>query len=239
MTPLLRIAYLLFIVIAHSLAIPTSLQAQDSLSAKESFEIRQPTDEVINAYKNDSKYQYGEVRASADSLFWNIVNWIWSQIRRLLSNPTVRDILEIIFYVTIGIVVIALINQFLKGNISSAFSRTSSKKSIALDFTEKHIDEVDLDKLLKEAIANKSYEKAVALLYHKALQQLSQTELITWKADKTNHDYLYELASHPSRSSFSDLMHYYEYVEYGDFSIREDDFSKIHSTYNSFNSNLE
>ena len=75
---------------------------------------------------------------------------------------------------------------------------------------------------------------AVRYLYQKSLISLRNKELIQWKQDKTNHEYLYELGEHPAALPFDRLTYFYEYVDYGDFPIDEHRFAKIQKVYNEF-----
>ncbi len=88
--------------------------------------------------------------------------------------------------------------------------------------------------MLQAALAGSRYRDAVRILYLKALQQLNENELINWKPDKTNHDYMRELGSHPAGNYFNKLTTYYEYVEYGDFNIEQAGYETVESVYQQF-----
>lgn len=216
----------------------STAHAQEIISSEESIEVRKPTEDAVQKYMKDSRFKYGEIAADTETLWSRFRRWLDQKLDEFLSRPLVDLMLRITFYLTIAAIFIALVNQFMKGNIASAFTSGSANKKLSLNFKEEHIESIDLDTLLNEAIRDKNFERAVVLFYHKALQRLNDLQLIEWKVDKTNHDYLYELQSHKSKGLFSRLTHYYEYVEYGDFPVRESDFNSISDCYQEFNKSL-
>ena len=54
---------------------------------------------------------------------------------------------------------------------------------------------------------------------------------MNWAANKTNHDYLFELDSHPSSEFFKKFTRIYEYTEYGEFGIDRDGFNNVRELY--------
>ena len=196
--------------------------------------VRAPTEEMIDDYLNDRRFQYQELDTDPESLWDRFILWLNQELYRFFTDPLVRDILEIFFYITFVIVAIALLRQFTKGDISSAFFASTSTKKNQLKYQENTIAAEDLENLIKAAIGNKKYDEALKLMFNRALQMLDEKELIQWKSDKTNHDYLYEISGHPSKADFFKLMLAYEYVEYGDFHLRNEDFNQISESYSSF-----
>ena len=126
---------------------------------------------------------------------------------------------------------LSVINQILGGKLTTSFTGNKSDKDLSLNITEERLHQQDYDELLQSALEKNEFKNAVRILYLKALQDLTKAELITWKANKTNSDYLRELSSHPAKSTFSRLTYFYEYVEYGDFEINRDGFQKFRDIY--------
>lgn len=179
-------------------------------------------------------FEYNELPQNPDSLMNRIIGWLFQLIAALMDSPWASIVIRVVFFTIFGIVLIALINQILGGNLSSTFSAKKSNGELGLNIKRSDLKHTNYDELLNSALSENRYRDAVRILYLKALQQLNEAELILWKADKTNHDYLRELGDHPSRSAFSRLTSYYEYVEYGDFRIEQKGFQNVRDVYKKF-----
>jgi hypothetical protein len=72
----------------------------------------------------------------------------------------------------------------------------------------------------------------------KTLKNLSDKEIISFAAEKTNHDYLAEMKHHRYFEDFSKLTRDYEYVWYGKFFIDKEPYQKLKKDFNFFNKNV-
>jgi hypothetical protein len=93
----------------------------------------------------------------------------------------------------------------------------------------------DYDKQVALAVSNKNYRLATRYLYLQAIQKLTAAGAIIFAADKTNSQYLYELAGKPYKSEFASLTLNYEYVWYGEFLIDEAAFVLLQNRFKQFN----
>lgn len=229
----------LFISLLFGFLNPYSGTAQNVEQAQipadsSSVNIRAIDTETLNELTEDPVFEYNEVAQNPDSLMSRIYGWLMQIIQYIMDNRWTSVIIKIIFFGIFAIVLVALINQILGGNLSTAFSTKKTSDKLSLNIEQSELDETNYDEMLDSALAENRYRDAVRILYLKALQQLNEAELIVWKADKTNHDYLLKLNDHPSKTSFSRLTSYYEYLEYGDFQIEENGFSSIQDIYLEF-----
>lgn len=99
--------------------------------------------------------------------------------------------------------------------------------------------DVDYDRQVAAAVNNKNYRLATRYLYLQCIQKLMKAGVITFTADKTNAEYLYELSGKPYKDEFVSLTLNYEYVWYGEFSIDEPVFVKLQQRFKQFNSQLK
>ncbi len=97
----------------------------------------------------------------------------------------------------------------------------------------------DYDKQVALAVSNKNYRLATRYLYLQTIQKLSAAGAINFAADKTNSQYLYELAGKPYKSEFASLTLNYEYVWYGEFLIDEAAFGTLQNRFKQFNNKLK
>ena len=233
------LATYLFLGLLLGFLIPNSSYAQDSETSQippdsSVVNVRTIDAETLNEITNEPVFEYNEIAQNPDSLMSRIYGWLMQIIQYIMDNRWTSVVIKFIFFGIFAIVLVALINQILGGNLSTAFSTKKASDKLSLNINRSELDETDYDEMLNSALAENRYRDAVRILYLKALQQLNETELIAWKADKTNRDYLRELNDHPSKISFSRLTSYYEYVEYGDFQIGESGFSSMQDIYREF-----
>ena len=67
---------------------------------------------------------------------------------------------------------------------------------------------------------------AVRFYYLLILQKLTDKELIVWQQEKTNEDFIREVAHLKIASDFTETTRLYDFVWYGNFEINEAEFLK-------------
>ena len=210
-------------------------QAQDDakqLPADSSdITVRTVDAETFRELTNSREFEYNEIPENPDTLWSRIRAWLFQLIGKIFDSKWASIFIRIAFIGIFVAVLLSVINQILGGKLTTSFTGNKSDKDLSLNITEERLHQQDYDELLQSALEKNEFKNAVRILYLKALQDLTKAELITWKANKTNSDYLRELSSHPAKSTFSRLTYFYEYVEYGDFEINRDGFQKFRDIY--------
>lgn len=210
---------------------------QDSVEISTSPEVRVPSESRLQEISEMEKYRYNEPRESM-SLWDRIMLWFQNFLQKLYENTWVEYFIKGSALLIFIIVLVALVNQMLKGEIRSAIRGRKERTLLNLS-----VDNVDsngdkIDSLIEKAIAQQNFALAVRLLYQKSLLLLKHHELIVYKQDKTNYDYLFELADHPSATYFDRLTYFHEYIDYGQFEIDEPRFQKIRAVFHQFEKSL-
>ncbi|MEQ8524628.1 MAG: DUF4129 domain-containing protein [Gracilimonas sp.] len=219
--------------------LPANVFAQDSSAIQfrpdsSEVNIRTIDTSTLDSLTREDVFAYNEQAKNPETLWSRIQQWIFQILAWIFSSPWASITIRIIFFTIFGALLFALINQMMGGNLTSSFSKKKAGQALSLNIGESELSKTDYDEMLQAALSETRYRDAVRILYLKSLQQLNEHELITWKPDKTNHDYLRELGSHPSRSFFNKLTTYYEYVEYGDFKIDKTGFETVQNVYHQF-----
>lgn len=197
-------------------------------------DVRTADTQTLDSLTSDEVFAYNEIAPNPETLWSRIQRWLIQTIGYIMDNRWVSVVIRFIFFLIFAIVFVALINQILGRNLSSAFSKKSEPESLSLNIEASELQKTNYDVLLNKALSNENYKDAVRILFLKALQQLDQSGLIVWKSDKTNYDYVKELSSHPTYNCFKRLTYFYEYVEYGDFSIDKSGFNNVESVFQEF-----
>lgn len=101
-----------------------------------------------------------------------------------------------------------------------------------LDEAEENLETADLEKFLREALAQKQFKSAVRIYYLMILKELFQRGFIKWKKGKTNYEYLSEMSDRKEFAYFQSLTKAFEIVWYGDVEITESDYAAISPSFN-------
>lgn len=199
--------------------------------------VRKPSTEKINKYKSDKNFKYVETATTKESFWERFLDWLWRHLGSKSINGKYSPISvfwDILEYLVIAAAVVLFIYYILKGQGVRLFSKNRGNE---LSFTETHedISQMNFDELIAKAAGNAQYRQAVRYLYLKSLKQLSDMDLIKWKADKTNRDYTIELRSSPFSRLFSEITMLFDYAWYGNATITEHTFSRIKNAFEQFN----
>ncbi|MFN1834424.1 DUF4129 domain-containing protein [Balneola sp. MJW-20] len=176
-------------------------------------------------------YDYRLEPENPESFWQRFRRWFLTTIYEFLQTPWINTILKVFFYLIFGVILIALIIQLLGGDIQGAFTSNNAHKKMNLNIGIEDIRNTDLQKEYDKAVKERDFALAVRFLYLMSIQELDERGLLTWKKDKTNHEYLQELSGSENYQSFSRLTYYYDYIEYGEFPVNEESFSRVRSLY--------
>ena len=196
--------------------------------------VRKISSAEVDALRNDPDYNYLQENTQPKTTWERFKEWFWSKITELFDSQSGNTSIRIIRYVFLSIVIALIIFLLFKNKTSALFYGKSA--SSAPDFIEtiEDIQELDFDKRIAEEVSKRDFRRAVRLYFLKVIKDLSQQNLINWKQDKTNADYLKELKNSKYQKQFHELVKLYEYVWYGDFKLDELSFQAIIERFNQF-----
>ena len=147
--------------------------------------------------------------------------------------------LDVIFYaIAIGIIgyILYLIikNTSIKSSTKIAKPENNDPSAPVED-----IKELEIDRLLREAMTAGNYRLAIRIYFLALLKKLDEDGLIAWKKDKTNRDYLTELFM---KARYYDevqrLTLAYEEVWYGDHSFSTQTYEEIIASFKTIDQQL-
>lgn len=142
--------------------------------------------------------------------------------------------LDTLLWVIIIVVFIAVLVTYLAGSNVGLF-RKKSKVISATD--ESEMETVDIfiinyQKEIDKAESNGNYRLATRLLFLRLLKIMSEKNIIQYKQDRTNLDYLFQLQSKSYYNIFFRITRNYEYSWYGKFDVVEEAYRKIKNDFN-------
>lgn len=199
---------------------------------------------IINDFKQDPDFDYTEIEPEDTWLtkFRRKLSNIWNSVIRWLTGGEEATgffgfLLSLLPYLFIGGLLALLIWVFLKIDNARAVVNPNYK-GVFMGDDEEIIKNQDIQLLIDQALKDNNYRLAVRYYYLLTLQQLSGKELIDWKVQKTNHEYIYEIKNNDLRAQFGKLTDVYDYIWYGNFEVDEPAFAKAQQAFNKLQSEL-
>jgi hypothetical protein len=99
---------------------------------------------------------------------------------------------------------------------------------------EADIENADLETLLQEALQHHLYYLAIRLHFLMVLKAMYAKQLITYKKDRTNGEYLREIKYSQLFDEFKTLINLFERVWYGNFPITPSSYQVIAKQFSVF-----
>jgi len=98
---------------------------------------------------------------------------------------------------------------------------------------------INYQKEIDKAVASGNYRLAVRLLFLRLLKTMSEKNIIRYKQDKTNLDYLMELHPTTHYHQFFRITRNYEYSWYGQFPVSEEAWQQIRNDFDNMDKALK
>lgn len=200
---------------------------RDSLAVAEDtdgpIQLRSFANGLDQKYKGkdfDYDVRDGESRNMLDRFFI----WAMDRLKNIFGielPPGTERILTIVFYVLMGLLALYLLIRFITGEHASAIFGKKATSFDTFNLSEEHIDNLDLDALLENAVAQRNYRSAIRYQYLKVLRNLSQKQIIAWQYEKTNQDYEKEIKVPKVKQLFQEVSYLYDHIWYGQQDIDE------------------
>ena len=178
----------------------------------------------LNEKYSGDEFNYDVTDGEAQNLLKRFLNWFFGTLQDTFGisiPPEAMQIMEYFIYLLMGGLVIYLLVRFFIGeNLSTMFTK-QAKSIVDINLSEEHIENVNLDALVKNALVKKDYRLAIRYQYLRALKMLSNQNIIDWHYEKTNWDYQKEISSPQMNSIFKEVSLLYDYIWYGEQEIDE------------------
>jgi hypothetical protein len=107
------------------------------------------------------------------------------------------------------------------------------------DLVTKDIFAINYQKEIDKAEANSNYRLAIRLMFLRLLKDMSEKNIIQYKQDKTNFDYLQQLHTTGYYNQFFRITRNYEYSWYGQFEVGENEYRIIRNDFIQFGYQLK
>lgn len=200
----------------------------------------------LQEVRNHKDYDYS---LELDNSSW------WSSFKSWLSNvwnffldslfknlfpesipPYVVDLLKA-FFILVAISLIVWL--YIRLNPGKAWVKTKRRSEVLFSEDDRIIRTEDIPKLIAEAEANMNFRLAIRYYYLLILKQLKDAKWIDYKIDKTNKQYKEELKTTPYKSQFNRITKLYDFIWYGDFNLKENEYAEAKLSFENIRQNLQ
>ena len=211
----------------------TAADTEPKITIPEPIVFRQVPDSTVRKLKKRDEFAYAN-----DPAYWAREKQqetqprqkgFWDYFDSFFSGNAIRTITYTVLIVFFGFVIYRLIV------VNKLFLFYADKKAKPKDAGEEiDINDDNLDEKIQKAVDAKEHRIAVRYMYLKALQLLNSRQLIRFHADATNYEYVNQLSGHKLANDFGFLTRVYDYMWYGEFALREEQFDIVYKNFSHF-----
>ncbi len=218
------------------------LSAQkDSLNISydtDALEVKTISDSDLSKFYEDKAFLY-EVDETDPTWWDDFKSWLNNLMLRIFENifgieeasGILAAFIRLVPYLLLGVLIYILIRFFLNINASALKQASKNKALVSVSEEEHIIKNENIQDLINQALAKKDFRLAVRYSYLQVLKLMSEKEIITWELQKTNDDYLNEIAKTELQNPFTSITRLYNFTWYGDFHITEIEYQKAEKTF--------
>ncbi|MBD2699611.1 DUF4129 domain-containing protein [Spirosoma sp. BT702] len=212
---------------------PTSSSINSARDDRALLRVRYPDSEQLRDLQTDRDYQYGTDAPPPENPLARFFTWIVRKIYEFLNSKAYQNFWQYVFLAAIaGLAIYLLMKAEVLGFL---FPKKAQSGDLDYENLSENIHEIDFKTAIEEAVSAKNFRLAIRLLYLQTLKRLTDAGAIIYKPDKTNRQYVAELANVPLQADFEQLTRQFEFVWYGDFPVDEIRFNAIQAQFGQFN----
>lgn len=128
--------------------------------------------------------------------------------------------------------------MYLYNSNAGLFRKSNSIATGEADRETTDIFSINYQKEIDKAVSKSDYRLAIRLMFLRLLKNLSDRNIIQYKQDNTNFDYLLQLQPTGMYADFFRITRNYEYSWYGQFEVDKDKFDVIKKDFDHFDRKL-
>ena len=225
---------------------PSYFMQKGMLGGMDSIVLRQLPDSVVNALRANEDYLYGEktkqdhASSNPNSGQGNKATVV--ENKQTKTNRSLSD--QRWFQQLLLGLIIAGFMAFLVAWLYNSNIKLFRRKSRAMEQGEQEelstedIFAINYQREIDKAAANGDYRLAIRLMFLRLLKNMAERNIIRYKQDSTNLDYLAQLNNSSYYHDFFRIARNYEYSWYGQFEIKDDAYRIIRNDFDNFDRKL-
>ena len=241
---LARVSKLFFILFILLNTLTATAVNKDSLTVAidSSKLIQKHFSEDLSKKYSGSDFDYDSMEGEGENFLERAISWFFDKIGQIFGihiSPEMYQIIKFTVYAILIIFAVYILVKLLVGNNASSFFGRHSKLVAPLNIQEEHIENVDLDSYIKNALKEENYRLAIRYMYLKSLKLLSLNNIIEWHFEKTNSDYYSEIESIDLKENFKKASYLYDNIWYGEFALDKIGFENAQKDFERLNRHLK
>jgi len=148
------------------------------------------------------------------------------------------EALKYVFYVLVGGSLLFLLVKIIQNMNTSPSITIPVDTAYTLSEIEDKILEIDLDKILEEALLAKDFRLALRINFLIIIKKLSLSGKIIWAKEKTNWEYCKAIQDEKIGLQFKNIVSEFEPIWYGEREFTENQFYELKPSYEALKNNL-
>lgn len=196
------------------------------------IQVRPPAADHLRELQTDHDYQYGNDTPPPENPIARFFDWFFRKLSRFFASKAYQNVWQYVLLAAIAGVAIYLLKK--AELIGFLFPKKADTTELDYENLAENIHELNFDTAIDNAVQQRNYRLAVRLLYLQTLKRLTDHNRIAYTPDKTNRQYLYELANTSLQADFESLTRQFEFVWYGDFPIDETRLAQVRQQFQQF-----
>ncbi|MGZ8559700.1 MAG: hypothetical protein ACXWWC_15260, partial [Chitinophagaceae bacterium] len=198
------------------------LQKEYTGGLPDTLKLRRLGDKMIKTLREDKAFWY------ANESFKK------KQANKKAINFTSHPIFQTVLWLVIIGGFVAFVILYLKNSNAGLFRNSSNIDDEKSEAETNDIFSINYQKEIDKAAGQSNYRLAVRLMFLRLLRDMSDKNIIQYKTDNTNFDYMIQLQATGLYPDFFRLARNYEYSWYGQFDIDKEKYSIIKNEFSHF-----
>ncbi|MEC5393723.1 DUF4129 domain-containing protein [Bergeyella sp. RCAD1439] len=143
-------------------------------------------------------------------------------------------VVRILAVVITGLVIYFLVRYFYGKQGGWFWGRKNATVVSEGQVLDENIHEINFPEQILAYERKGDFRRAVRYQFLYVLKKMTDRGVLEWMPDKTNRDYVEELAGHPKQRDFARLSRVFDYVWYGEFSLERSQYEKYAADFSDF-----
>ncbi|WP_157417844.1 hypothetical protein [Aequorivita capsosiphonis] len=236
-----KILIILFVLL-NTLAATASVKDSLLVAVDSSKIVQKNFSKKLSVKYTGNNFDYESMEGDAENFLGRAISWFFDKIGQIFGfhlTPGMYQIIKLIVYSLLIFFAIYILIKLLVGNNASSLFSRQSKLVAPLNIQEEHIENVDLDSYIKNALKEENYRLAIRYMYLKSLKLLSLNNIIDWHFEKTNTDYYREIENESLKENFKKASYLYDNIWYGEYALDKIGFENAQKDFERLNQHLK
>jgi hypothetical protein len=178
-------------------------------------------------------------RFSKDDAFWYVNEVFRKKQPREENGFTSHPVFQTLLWVAIIAGFAIFLMLYLSNSNVGLFRKENKIVNEEDNVDTDDIFAINYQKEIEKAVGTSNYRLAVRLMFLRLLKNLSDRNVIQYKQDSTNFDYLLQMRSTTMYPEFFKLTRNYEYSWYGQFEIDKEKFTLMKVDFDKFDGKIK